>query len=52
MKGFLVIGGLILGMGGAGGVEFNDNIGPSMLVTIAGLAMMYAGIILTNREGE
>ena len=52
MKGLLVIAGLIISMGGAGGVEFNDNIGPSVLVTIAGLSMMYAGIILTNREGE
>lgn len=50
MKGLLIIGGLILGMGGAGGVEFNDNIGPSVLVTFLGLAMMFAGVILINKE--
>lgn len=52
MKELLIVGGLVIGMGGVGGVEFNNNIVPSVLVTIAGLAMMYAGIILTNREGE
>ena len=52
MKELLVVLGFILGLGGVGGVECNDQIGPSVLVTIAGLAMMYVGIILTNREGE
>lgn len=52
MKGLLIVLGLLLGLGGVGGIECNDQIGQSLLITITGLAMMYAGIILTNREGE
>ena len=52
MKGLLIVLGLLLGLGGVGGIECNDQIGQSLLITITGLAIMYAGIILTNRDGE
>lgn len=52
MKGLLIVLGLILGLGGVGGIECNDQIGQSVLITIAGLSMMFAGIILMNKEGK
>lgn len=52
MKGLLIAIGAILGVGGIGGVECNDQIGLSVLITIAGLAMMFAGTILMQKEGK
>ena len=52
MKGLLIVLGLLLGLGGVGGIECNDQIGQSLLITITGLAMMFAGVIMIQREGE
>ena len=52
MKGLLVVLGLMLGLGGVGGIECNDQIGQSVLITIAGLAMMFAGVALMQKEGK